>query len=200
MCIRDRTRAKEKITVEVLITHAGVVYGKDVVGVTMYKEAEETVRQTICIEKARLWSPDDPFLYECVVNVYAGKEKLDEVHEPLGIRKLELDAQHGLRINGEQVKLRGTCIHHDNGIIGEMCIRDREYRLKVTEEAQKIVDQLTLEQKVSLMSGSIVDLNKVTQEQIMEMMGGMLSDDNHYNMTPYPAGGLDCLLYTSRCV
>mgnify|MGYP003242583131 CR=1 FL=1 len=64
----------------------------------------------------------------------------------------------------------------------------KEYRLKVTEEAQKIVDQLTLEQKVSLMSGSIVDLNKVTQEQIMEMMGGMLSDDNHYNMTPYPAG------------
>ena len=49
----------------------------------------------------------------------------------------------------------------------------KEYRLKVTEEAQKIVDQLTLEQKVSLMSGSIVDLNKVTQEQIMEMMGGM---------------------------
>ena len=67
----------------------------------------------------------------------------------------------------------------------------KEYRLKVTEEAQKIVDQLTLEQKVSLMSGSIVDLNKVTQEQIMEMMGGMLSDDNHYNMTPYPAGGLE---------
>lgn len=66
----------------------------------------------------------------------------------------------------------------------------KEYRLKVTEEAQKIVDQLTLEQKVSLMSGSIVDLNKVTQEQIMEMMGGMLSDDNHYNMTPYPAGGI----------
>ena len=64
----------------------------------------------------------------------------------------------------------------------------KEYRLKVTEEAQKIVDQLTLEQKVSLMSGNIVDLNKVTQEQIMEMMGGMLSDDNHYNMTPYPAG------------
>lgn len=27
----------------------------------------------------------------------------------------------------------------------------KEYRLKVTEEAQKIVDQLTLEQKVSLM-------------------------------------------------
>ena len=54
----------------------------------------------------------------------------------------------------------------------------KEYRLKVTEEAQKIVDQLTLEQKVSLMSGSLLDLNKVTPEQIAAMMGDMLSDDN----------------------
>lgn len=67
----------------------------------------------------------------------------------------------------------------------------KEYRLKVTEEAQKIVDQLTLEQKVSLMSGSVIDLNKVTPEQIREMMGSMISEDNHYNMTPYPAGGLE---------
>lgn len=76
----------------------------------------------------------------------------------------------------------------------------KEYRLKVTEEAQKIVDQLTLEQKVSLMSGSIVDLNKVTQEQIMEMMGGMLSDDNHYNMTPYPAGDWRNIMYRRCCL
>lgn len=67
----------------------------------------------------------------------------------------------------------------------------KEYRLKVTEEAQKIVDQLTLEQKVSLMSGSLLDLNKVTPEQIAAMMGDMLSDDNHYNVVPYPAGGLE---------
>lgn len=126
--IKNLTRGKEKITVEVLITNSGVIYGKDVVGVTMYGEAEETVRQSICIEKARLWSPNDPFLYECTVNVYAGKEKLDEVHEPLGIRKLELDAEHGLRINGEQVKLRGTCIHHDNGIIGATTLEKAEER------------------------------------------------------------------------
>ena len=34
-----------------------------------------------------------------------------------GIRRLQLDRVHGLRINGETVKLRGGCIHHDNGII-----------------------------------------------------------------------------------
>lgn len=67
---------------------------------------------------------------------------------------------------------------------------NKEYRLSLTEQAQKIVDQLSLEEKVFLMSGSIVDLNRTPPEKIAQMMGGMLSDDNHYNMTPYPAGGL----------
>ena len=126
--VKNLMRAKEKITVEVLITHDGVLYGKDVVGVTMFAETEEIVRQSICIEGAKLWSPDHPFLYECTVNVYAGKEKLDEVQELFGIRKLELDAKHGLRINGESIKLRGTCIHHDNGIIGAATLEKAEER------------------------------------------------------------------------
>lgn len=67
---------------------------------------------------------------------------------------------------------------------------NKEYRLSLTEQAQKIVDQLSLEEKVFLMSGSIVDLNRTPPEKIAQMMGGMLSDDNHYNVTPYPAGGL----------
>ena len=43
---------------------------------------------------------------------------LDEEEGTFGIRRLQLDPRHGLRINGKTVKLRGGCIHHDNGIIG----------------------------------------------------------------------------------
>ncbi len=41
----------------------------------------------------------------------------DRIQEYLGIRTLRLDSKHGLRINGQSVKLRGACIHHDNEII-----------------------------------------------------------------------------------
>lgn len=34
----------------------------------------------------------------------------------------------GLRINGETVKLRGACVHHDNGIIGATTIDRAEHR------------------------------------------------------------------------
>ena len=45
---------------------------------------------------------------------------------------MSADARHGLRINGETVKLRGACIHHDNGVIGAHTLdaaEDRRIRI-----------------------------------------------------------------------
>lgn len=58
----------------------------------------------------------------------------------------------------------------------------KEYRLNYTERAKKIVDSLTLEEKVHLMSGS-VDLVKLLQEMAE-------NPELHYNDVPYPAGGI----------
>ena len=126
--VKNLTRKKEKITVEVTLSYHGEIVGTDKIGVTMFSEAEEKVYQKICLEQAKLWSPDTPELYDCTVKVYAGEELLDETREHFGIRKLELDAEHGLRINGESVKLQGTCIHHDNGIIGATTLEKAEER------------------------------------------------------------------------
>ncbi|MDO4283947.1 MAG: glycoside hydrolase family 3 C-terminal domain-containing protein [Eubacteriales bacterium] len=66
----------------------------------------------------------------------------------------------------------------------------KEYRLSMTDEAKKIVDQLSLEQKVWLMSGNI-DITKMSRDELMAMMGDMTSDENHYNVVPYAAGGIE---------
>ncbi len=66
----------------------------------------------------------------------------------------------------------------------------KEYRLSMTDEAQKLVDKLTLEQKVWLMSGNI-DLTTTTAEALAALAEAMESEENHYNVTPYAAGGLE---------
>ena len=69
----------------------------------------------------------------------------------------------------------------------------KEYRLKFTEKAQAIVEQLSLEEKVSLMSGNI-DLQHMTPEMMEQMaaMSDMAANESmHYNVTPYAAGGLE---------
>ena len=67
---------------------------------------------------------------------------------------------------------------------------NKEYRLSFTEEAKKIVEKLTLEQKVWLMCGNI-DVTQKTIEQLGEFMMTILEGENHYNITPYAAGGLE---------
>ena len=53
-----------------------------------------------------------------------------------GIRTISVDAERGLRINGESVELRGACIHHDNGVIGSATIaRADERRVEMLKEA-----------------------------------------------------------------
>lgn len=59
---------------------------------------------------------------------------------------------------------------------------DKKYRLSFTERAKKIIDSLSLEEKVSLMSGNIT---------LKDMMSEMeVNPDAHYNHVPYGAGGL----------
>ena len=66
----------------------------------------------------------------------------------------------------------------------------KEYRMKMTEQAQEIVKKMSLQQKVWLMSGNI-DLSKMTKEFMAQMAEAMSNDENHYNVTLYAAGGID---------
>ena len=81
------------------------------------------LRRIIHIEQPRLWSPDDPFLYEAELT--AGDDRLTVKY---GIRTIAYDAEHGLRLNGMPLKLNGACLHHDNGILGAAAYDAAEYR------------------------------------------------------------------------
>lgn len=84
-----------------------------------FREAE----LTLTIPAARLWDLNDPQLY--TLHVQAGDDA-DSVR--FGVRTITVDAQHGLRLNGRTIKLKGGCLHHDNGILGAAAHRDSEYR------------------------------------------------------------------------
>jgi len=90
----------------------------------------------LTVSRPRLWTVEQPFLYTCRIGVTDHGKALDESAETFGIRTLKLDARQGLRINGETVKLRGACIHHDNGIIGACTLeKAEEYRCRKLKEA-----------------------------------------------------------------
>ena len=109
---------------------------EDQIFITVKGDKEYHITQRLTIPDPKLWDVDDPNLYHCISKIYDGDEELDKTDTITGIRKLSLDAVHGLRLNGKTVKLRGACIHHDNGIIGACTLeKAEEFRCRKLKEA-----------------------------------------------------------------
>lgn len=106
----------------------GSLVGRENTKLTLSGEQNTTFRQRIVIENPLLWDTEQPNLYTCCIKIVEGDLVKDEVRESFGIRTLTLNSKHGLRLNGKEVKLRGSCIHHDNGIIGAATFERAEER------------------------------------------------------------------------
>lgn len=74
------------------------------------------------------WSPSRPALYRAEVQLFEEDTLLDHDEVLCGVRTFALDRARGLLLNGESVKLRGGCVHHDNGLLGAASFYDSEYR------------------------------------------------------------------------
>ncbi|HTY89173.1 MAG TPA: glycoside hydrolase family 2 TIM barrel-domain containing protein [Candidatus Acidoferrum sp.] len=84
--------------------------------------------QTLTVTSPRLWSPATPNLYQAEAELLVGGKVVDATTTTFGIRKVEVDAEHGFRLNGEPLKLKGGCLHHDNGPLGAAAIDRAEER------------------------------------------------------------------------
>lgn len=122
------SRERETILQTVIISKDGKPVAEDKQTIVMFPDTEEIARHSICIQTPFLWDCEHPDLYECTVTLQCKGEVLDEVAEHFGIRTLTVDVINGLCINGKEVKLRGACIHHDNGILGATTLQGAEDR------------------------------------------------------------------------
>lgn len=105
--------------------------------VTILPGTAAVARVRLAVPEPQRWSPDRPDLYTVRSAVSdADGTVLDELAVVTGIRTLQLDPVHGLRINGATVKLRGACVHHDNGVLGAATHPNaEERRVRLLKEA-----------------------------------------------------------------
>ena len=99
----------------------------------------ENARLTLTVKDPLLWDADSPNLYRVKAKVrklgiytthfVPGEDvTVDEAEAVFGIRTVTADPVHGLRINGKTVKLKGGCLHHDNGLLGSVSLPGSEER------------------------------------------------------------------------
>ena len=104
---------------------AGKLVGTNKTSVTALSD---TLTQRISVANPALWSVEKPGLYRASVQVLQSGKRVDEKTTAFGIRTIHFDAQTGFSLNGKPLKLRGGCIHHDNGPLGAAAIDRAETR------------------------------------------------------------------------
>jgi len=77
-----------------------------------------TVATEIAVGDPLLWSVDDPNLYRLKVTVLNDGKIVDETTVTTGFRDFDFDPDRGFALNGERMKVKGVCIHHDAGVLG----------------------------------------------------------------------------------
>lgn len=90
--------------------------------------ASASFNTEIEIVNPSLWSVDAPILYTAVVSIQNGNQVWDEMTVPFGIRSISFDSEKGFLLNGQPIKLKGGCIHQDNGLLGAASIDRAEER------------------------------------------------------------------------
>lgn len=90
--------------------------------------AATAVKQQLAVRTPRLWSPKTPYLHTLETELRRGDALVDRVVQPFGIRIVTFDPVQGMAINGKTTKLRGGCIHHDNGLLGACAFADADER------------------------------------------------------------------------
>jgi len=96
-------KANQPVTIE--IPEAGVK-------ASCTTDSEGKAKTTIAVKNLKLWSPENPYLYE-VKLTYHNNLLTDKI----GFRTLLTQGKEIL-VNGKPVFLRGICIHEENGIRG----------------------------------------------------------------------------------
>ncbi|MBT8308282.1 MAG: DUF4982 domain-containing protein [Maribacter sp.] len=101
-----------------LVTHILNANGDTLVTKVARQKFGNEFEQNIAVSNPKLWSPETPYRYTAVTQLYVGDLLRDELTTPFGIREIEYDPKTGFSLNGKVRKFKGVCLHHDLGPLG----------------------------------------------------------------------------------
>src|SRR6267378_533164 len=126
--VNQSTNASDVLLMTRILNPEGKETGKSESRKKLEAGASFDFDQDVKVQAPELWSTESPLLYTAITEVHLGQKLSDRTETKFGIRTISFDAVNGFRINGEPLKLRGGCLHHDNGALGSVAIDRAEER------------------------------------------------------------------------
>lgn len=82
----------------------------------------------LVVHNVKVWDIEKPELYKITAEILGEAEMQDSDSTLFGVRTITIDKENGLQLNGRTLKIKGGCVHHDNGILGAASFYDSEFR------------------------------------------------------------------------
>ena len=96
------------------------------------------VEVSVTLKNPKLWGPPPtqiPNRYMAVTTLLQNDKQVDQYETQFGIRSLSFNPDSGIYVNGELIKIKGVCQHHDLGALGAAFnIRAAERQLEMLRE------------------------------------------------------------------
>jgi beta-galactosidase len=96
------------------------------------------VEGSVALKNPQLWGPPPtqvPNRYVAVTTLLENDKPIDQYETRFGIRSLHFDPDSGVYVNGELIKIKGVCQHHDLGALGvAFNTRAAERQLEILKE------------------------------------------------------------------
>ena len=122
---------REGIVDVVLVDPAGREVAKGSARARVGALKSAVARMKLDVRDPKLWSLARPHVYVVRAVLRDGSKELDSTQVQTGFRSIRFDADRGLFLNDEAVKIQGVCIHQDHAGVGVAVPESIwEYRLR----------------------------------------------------------------------
>ena len=117
--ITNSDNAAQKIQLkQEVFNSAGKVVAAQESEATILPNSTETINEELVVSNPALWDVKSPSLYSLKNTVLINNEIIDVNTTSFGFRTIRFDVAEGFFLNGQSVKIKGVCLHHDLGALG----------------------------------------------------------------------------------
>lgn len=130
------TLDQEVVVKNTVVDSKGNTVAEVISDLYLIPSAQDTLtQQRISIAQPKLWSDTTPYLYTLETTLLSDGKPFSTTSTQVGIRTFEFSAQEGFILNGNPVKIKGVCLHHDLGCLGASVNRRAiERQLEILKE------------------------------------------------------------------
>lgn len=117
--VKNEGRKAKKVTlVNSLLDAQGKTVAKSLKTAALATLEEEILESSLKVRQVKLWSLEDPYLYQLKSEVIVDGKVRDHTVTPVGIRSIRFDANEGFFLNEKRVQIQGVCCHQDHAGVG----------------------------------------------------------------------------------